>query len=308
MKKLVLLAVLLLALPAHAQSVLDQAMQTSTSGPTPRAFLSAAGMTVGWPGTFNPQVGSSRVQLQATQTSSPTNPTLVLGDVTAAAGVPVYGGFNQAGGGYTVYGRADEGTPAFFNFVDLGTVNQGTLLNGSGSMDVGIWSLEPAPGQMQGMLSFFNAQGNCWNCALSAVQQGDQLGEIAAFGYATNGMIETESASIWFYAAENFSNTGSVPTETNTKAGTNIVFRNVARGTDQERVTAVIDTDGNFDLGDWGTNPAAAFPCKRCLVIQQAAGTPTGYTTGGYMLYVDPADNKLKARGPSGTITVLATP
>ena len=39
-----------------------------------------------------------------------------------------------------------------------------------------------------------------------------------------------------------------------------------------------------------------------------AATAPTINPVSGFLLYMDPADNKLKARGPSGTTTELAVP
>lgn len=45
------------------------------------------------------------------------------------------------------------------------------------------------------------------------------------------------------------------------------------------------------------------------IVYIPIAGTiPSSNPTSGFFLYGDPADNKLKVRGPSGTITVLANP
>jgi|FLYL01.1.fsa_nt_gi hypothetical protein len=44
------------------------------------------------------------------------------------------------------------------------------------------------------------------------------------------------------------------------------------------------------------------------LAIRPAATAPSANPSSGIILYVDPADNKLKARGPAGTITVLANP
>lgn len=42
--------------------------------------------------------------------------------------------------------------------------------------------------------------------------------------------------------------------------------------------------------------------------IHDAATAPTVNPTAGFIVYSDPADGKLKARGPAGTITVLANP
>lgn len=44
------------------------------------------------------------------------------------------------------------------------------------------------------------------------------------------------------------------------------------------------------------------------LFLATATTAPTGNPTGGFFAYVDPADNRLKVRGPSGTITPLANP
>lgn len=60
---------------------------------------------------------------------------------------------------------------------------------------------------------------------------------------------------------------------------------------------------GNLGIG------IATFPTGLGNGIALAAGVaPTANPSSGHVLYVDPADSKLKARGSSGTITVLALP
>jgi hypothetical protein len=44
------------------------------------------------------------------------------------------------------------------------------------------------------------------------------------------------------------------------------------------------------------------------LRLATATTAPVGTPTAGFYLWVDPGDNKLKARGPSGTTTDLASP
>jgi len=44
------------------------------------------------------------------------------------------------------------------------------------------------------------------------------------------------------------------------------------------------------------------------MFIGTATAIPTGNPTGGFYMYVDGADNKLKVRGPSGTITTVGNP
>jgi hypothetical protein len=44
------------------------------------------------------------------------------------------------------------------------------------------------------------------------------------------------------------------------------------------------------------------------LQIQATTAPTSNPPTGAFILYVDPADNTLRARGSSGTITILATP
>jgi len=78
-----------------------------------------------------------------------------------------------------------------------------------------------------------------------------------------------------------------------------------------------IGTDGNVQIGYDGSTAksnVAMFGAGsfgggvNVFFVGTATTAPTTNPTGGFLLYVDPADNKLKARGPSGTVTTLATP
>ena len=62
---------------------------------------------------------------------------------------------------------------------------------------------------------------------------------------------------------------------------------------------------GNIALG---TVPANYGNGLRVVFLATATAVPTTNPTGGFFQYVDPADNKLKVRGPSGTVTTLAFP
>jgi hypothetical protein len=44
------------------------------------------------------------------------------------------------------------------------------------------------------------------------------------------------------------------------------------------------------------------------LTMSNTATAPASNPAAGFIIYVDPADNKLKARGSAGTVTVLANP
>lgn len=66
--------------------------------------------------------------------------------------------------------------------------------------------------------------------------------------------------------------------------------------------TFQLTTGYNFCLG--GTTPANG---TNTLVFSQATA-PTSVTTNTGQLYMDSADNKLKFRGASGTVTVIANP
>lgn len=44
------------------------------------------------------------------------------------------------------------------------------------------------------------------------------------------------------------------------------------------------------------------------LFVGEASAVPTANPVEGFYLYVDPSDSRLKARGPNGTVTVLAEP
>ncbi len=59
---------------------------------------------------------------------------------------------------------------------------------------------------------------------------------------------------------------------------------------------------GNFIPTNWGGMQGGMFLSEVACVI------PTSNPTSGFFIYVDPADHKLKCRGPSGTVTTLANP
>lgn len=44
------------------------------------------------------------------------------------------------------------------------------------------------------------------------------------------------------------------------------------------------------------------------IIIDKGTAPTSNPTGNGFGIFVDPADNKLKARGGSGTVTVLAVP
>jgi hypothetical protein len=67
-------------------------------------------------------------------------------------------------------------------------------------------------------------------------------------------------------------------------------------------------TDGNVAFCQPGSVPSNWQSMADGMFIGTAGAAPTGNPSGGFFLYVDPADNKLKARGPSGTVTTLALP
>ena len=41
------------------------------------------------------------------------------------------------------------------------------------------------------------------------------------------------------------------------------------------------------------------------VTVPEAAAAPGSNPASGFYLYVDPADDKIKVRGPSGTVTVI---
>jgi len=72
-----------------------------------------------------------------------------------------------------------------------------------------------------------------------------------------------------------------------------------------------------FDGGNWRVNTGNNFGLGSSpsygggvgvMFIANAGTIPSSDPTDGYILYVDPADDKLYARGPGGLITVLANP
>jgi len=62
---------------------------------------------------------------------------------------------------------------------------------------------------------------------------------------------------------------------------------------------------GNVAIGDF---PASYQSMVKGVFLATAGTIPSGNPAAGFFLYVDPADNKLKCRGPSGTVTTLALP
>ena len=44
------------------------------------------------------------------------------------------------------------------------------------------------------------------------------------------------------------------------------------------------------------------------VALGEAGTIPSTNPAAGHIIYVDPADHKLKARGKSGTVTILALP
>lgn len=56
------------------------------------------------------------------------------------------------------------------------------------------------------------------------------------------------------------------------------------------------------------TNLAGSGSGRGLLRLHNALAIPTSTPTAGFEVYVDPADGRLKARGASGTVTVLAQP
>ena len=64
-----------------------------------------------------------------------------------------------------------------------------------------------------------------------------------------------------------------------------------------------IDVSGNYGLGTTSFGGAI-----KALSLVTATQAPVSTPTSAFVLFVDPADNKLKAKGPSGTTTTLANP
>ncbi len=62
---------------------------------------------------------------------------------------------------------------------------------------------------------------------------------------------------------------------------------------------------GNISLGSFSPNWQGM---GNGVFIALGTAVPTGNPTGGFFLYADPSDNKLKALGPSGTLTTIALP
>lgn len=62
------------------------------------------------------------------------------------------------------------------------------------------------------------------------------------------------------------------------------------------------------DNGNIGINLSSYGGGVGVIAVGNATTIPSSNPTGGFILYVDPADNKLKARGPSGTVTEIANP
>ena len=176
-----------------------------------------------------------------------------------------------------VYGNPT--TPRSGGVFPVNIVNQGI---GTGAEDRSIWLDLYSFGGIndQTALYFWHAGGTA--AAPTATQTGDRLGEIGAFGYSTDGYTQNESASINFYADQNFSNTDAVPVESNTAAGATIVFRTSQFNSNGNGpVRGVFDSFGNFALGNW--SPAGNnFPGSGNMIIENTPAAPsTGISNGG---------------------------
>jgi len=95
------------------------------------------------------------------------------------------------------------------------------------------------------------------------------------------------------------------------KAGTLILIGgNAATGTGTGGDALVKGGDGsaahgNVQLCDFNADLKGM---QRGVYLAEATAIPTANPSAGYFIYVDPADHKLKARGPSGTVTTIANP
>lgn len=67
----------------------------------------------------------------------------------------------------------------------------------------------------------------------------------------------------------------------------------------------VLNKTGNGSIGLWSASFGGGVGV---LAIGVANTAPTSNPTSAFLVYMDPADNALKARGPSGTVTTLALP
>ena len=65
---------------------------------------------------------------------------------------------------------------------------------------------------------------------------------------------------------------------------------------------------GNYNFGSTVTTTTDANAGEWTLILKSLTAPTGNPQSGAYFLYVDPADNKLKAKGSSGTVTILALP
>jgi hypothetical protein len=118
------------------------------------------------------------------------------------------------------------------------------------------------------------------------------------------------------WVASSWSNKGiaqiyvSMEGATSADRGTNMRFYTKANGAAQREV-ARITTSGNLLLGstsETGVVGIGGLKVSGNLFMAGATTAPGSNPASGFYIYVDSADSKLKARGTSGTITVLAVP
>lgn len=106
-----------------------------------------------------------------------------------------------------------------------------------------------------------------------------------------------------------FSTTGVLSRFTTVNTGDVAAFQNsgisalaLVQLTGTQRILALFAGNG------FSTTQMPANTGDLVAFIAAAATAPTANPVGGMILYIDPADGKLKARGTAGTITVIAIP
>jgi hypothetical protein len=116
------------------------------------------------------------------------------------------------------------------------------------------------------------------------------------------GNVTANTASFDYSAIAPAARIVSFGSNASTCAGFQILLR--SSDASIQRTPIAVDSNNNIGLGSAGSFGGGA----GVIFILSSVTAPTSNPTGGFLLYVDPADGKVKLRGPSGTITVLANP